>query len=145
MTTDGPVGETAGSHGTARGRDQRESARESSDRRPAPGPVFARLDRPRSDPPVTLAVIADPHVAVAARGTWKVYHRTLDRLRTAEEIRTLLREDVHELVEAEIERRGGLDTAVDRIVARENDPYTIAEEILEPIVAAFDDQQAEGD
>lgn len=83
MTTDGPVGETAGFHGTARGRGQRESARESSDRRPAPGPVFARLDRPRSDPPVTLAVIADPHVAVAARGTWKVYHRTLDRLRTA--------------------------------------------------------------
>ena len=69
----------------------------------------------------------------------------IDRLRTAEEIRTLLREDVHELVEAEIERRGGLDTAVDRIVARENDPYTIAEEILEPIVAAFDDQEAAED
>ncbi|WP_436925769.1 metallophosphoesterase family protein [Halosimplex amylolyticum] len=49
----------------------------------APGPVFARLDRPRSDSPTTLAVVADPHVALTARGTWKVYHRTLDRLRTA--------------------------------------------------------------
>jgi len=49
----------------------------------APGPVFARLDRPISDPSVTLSVIADPHVALAERGTWKVYHRTLDRLRTA--------------------------------------------------------------
>ncbi|WP_415379144.1 metallophosphoesterase family protein [Halosimplex sp. TS25] len=49
----------------------------------APGPVFARLDRPRSHSPTTLAVIADPHVALTARGTWKVYHRTLDRLRTA--------------------------------------------------------------
>ncbi|WP_459192934.1 metallophosphoesterase family protein [Halosimplex sp. J119] len=49
----------------------------------APGPVFARLDRPRSENPTTLAVVADPHVALTARGTWKVYHRTLDRLRTA--------------------------------------------------------------
>ncbi|WP_436907663.1 metallophosphoesterase family protein [Halosimplex marinum] len=55
----------------------------SREREPAPGPVFARLDRPTSDPPATLSVIADPHVAVTARGTWKVYHRTLDRLRTA--------------------------------------------------------------
>ncbi|QLH76120.1 metallophosphoesterase [Halosimplex rubrum] len=54
-----------------------------ADGKAAPGPVFARLDRPRSDPAVTLAVIADPHVAVAERGTWKVYHRTLARLRTA--------------------------------------------------------------
>ncbi|MFC7141254.1 metallophosphoesterase family protein [Halosimplex aquaticum] len=49
----------------------------------APGPVFARLDRPRSDSPTTLAVVADPHVALTARGTWKVYHRTLERLRSA--------------------------------------------------------------
>ncbi|MEF8883866.1 MAG: metallophosphoesterase [Haloarculaceae archaeon] len=49
----------------------------------APGPVLARLDRPRSDPPVTVAVVADPHVAVDAAGTWKVYHRTESRLRAA--------------------------------------------------------------
>ena len=48
----------------------------------APGPVLARLDRPRSDPPVTLAVLADPHVAVEASGTWKVAHRARDRLAT---------------------------------------------------------------
>lgn len=47
------------------------------------GPALARLDRPRSDPPVTVAVLADPHVAVDATGTWKVYHRTRARLRTA--------------------------------------------------------------
>lgn len=49
----------------------------------APGPVLARLNRPRSDPPVTVAVVADPHVAVDASGTWKVAHRTRDRLATA--------------------------------------------------------------
>jgi hypothetical protein len=49
----------------------------------APGPVLARLDRPRSDPPVTVAVIADPHVAVGASGTWKVAHRAHERLATA--------------------------------------------------------------
>jgi hypothetical protein len=32
---------------------------------------------------VTVAVLADPHVAVDATGTWKVYHRTRVRLRTA--------------------------------------------------------------
>lgn len=32
---------------------------------------------------MTLAVLADPHVAADATGTWKVYHRTAERLRTA--------------------------------------------------------------
>lgn len=58
-------------------------AEPTTERKAAPGPVFARLDRPTSDPGVTLSVIADPHVALAERGTWKVYHRTLARVRTA--------------------------------------------------------------
>jgi len=55
-----------------------------------PGPLLARLDRPRTPRPVRLAVVADPHVAVDERGTWKVAHRSrdllaeaLDRARTA--------------------------------------------------------------
>jgi len=69
----------------------------------------------------------------------------IDRLRTAEEIRTLLREDVHELIETEIEARGGLQSAIDRVVARESDPYSVADEILEPIVSAFHDGRADED
>jgi len=69
----------------------------------------------------------------------------IERLRTAEEIRTLLREDVHELVETEIEARGGLRSAIDRVVARESDPYSVADEILEPIVSAFHDQRTDED
>lgn len=48
-----------------------------------PGPIVAELDRPRVLEPVTLAVVADPHLAVTGRGTWKVLHRTDTRLRTA--------------------------------------------------------------
>ena len=69
---------------------------------------------------------------------------TLDRNRTAEEIRTLLREDVHDLVEAEIERQGGLDAFVDQVVARETDPYSAADEILGPLRTAVR-EQADGE
>lgn len=50
------------------------------------GPVVADLDRPRSDDPVTLAIVADPHLAVVHTGTWKVLHRTESRLRRALDI-----------------------------------------------------------
>lgn len=55
------------------------------------------------------------------------------RTRYAEEVRTLLREDAGRLLEGEIERRGGIDDLVDRIVARETDPYTVADEIVTPL------------
>lgn len=45
-------------------------------------PVLARLDRPRTRTSVRLAVVADPHVA-DGHGTWKVRHRTRERLRRA--------------------------------------------------------------
>ena len=57
-----------------------------------------------------------------------------ERTRYAEEVRTLLREDLSELLEEEIERHGGLDRFVERIEARETDPYTVADELLEPLV-----------
>ena len=47
------------------------------------GPVLARTARPRCADPVTLAVVADPHLAVDREGTWKVLHRTGTRFRTA--------------------------------------------------------------
>lgn len=47
------------------------------------GPVFARLSRPVSRTPTRIAVVSDPHVTPTGSGTWKVYHRTETRLRTA--------------------------------------------------------------
>jgi predicted phosphodiesterase len=47
------------------------------------GPVLARFARPRTDNRTRLGVVADVHVPVDAEGTWKVFHRAGDRLRTA--------------------------------------------------------------
>ena len=55
------------------------------------------------------------------------------RTRYAEEIRTLLREDTSRLVSREVEARGGLDAYVDAVMERETDPYTVADEVLEPL------------
>lgn len=41
-----------------------------------PGPLLAECSRPRSDRPVRLCVIADPHVSATGTGTWKMAHRS---------------------------------------------------------------------
>jgi Icc protein len=46
------------------------------------GPLLGRFSEPRGRA-TTLAVIADPHISPTAEGTWKLYHRTEARLRTA--------------------------------------------------------------
>ncbi|AXR81010.1 methylmalonyl Co-A mutase-associated GTPase MeaB [Natrarchaeobaculum sulfurireducens] len=62
-------------------------------------------------------------------------HAAMARQRYAEEIRTLLREDVHAILEDELERVGGIDDLADAVRAGETDPYTIADELLEPVEA----------
>jgi Icc protein len=59
------------------------------------GPVLACFARP-TGPRTTLAVVADPHVAARATGTWKVFHRTEARLQAA--IREANRLDVDGVV-----------------------------------------------
>jgi len=74
--------------------------------------------------------------ALEAHREYLVASGELDRQareRYAAEIRTLLREDVHELLAEEIDNQGGLDAAVDRVVARETDPYTVADEVVTPV------------
>jgi LAO/AO transport system kinase len=56
-----------------------------------------------------------------------------ERTRYAEKIRQLLRSDAAALLEDEIERHGGMDALVDEVQARESDPYTVADRVLEPI------------
>ena len=55
------------------------------------------------------------------------------RERYASEIRTLLREDAAELLETEIDRRGGMTALVEAVTADETDPYTLVDEILAPV------------
>ncbi len=62
------------------------------------------------------------------------------RTRYAEEIRQLLRSDTADLLESEIERRGGLDAYVERVLNRETDPYAVADELLTPLENCLDER-----
>ncbi|SFB75061.1 LAO/AO transport system kinase [Halobiforma haloterrestris] len=66
------------------------------------------------------------------------------RKRYAEEIRTLLREDVHGLLEDELEDAGGIDDLAEAVRTGETDPYTIADELLEPVEMCLEDLEREG-
>ena len=60
---------------------------------------------------------------------------TQARKRYTAEIKTLLREDTAALLEAELDAGGGIEAYVDRVLRRETDPYSVADEIVEPIEA----------
>jgi LAO/AO transport system kinase len=61
------------------------------------------------------------------------------RTRYAEELRNLLREDASELLEAELEARGGIDELVARIDAGETTPYEVADDVVAPVRDALGD------
>ncbi|AGB15713.1 LAO/AO transport system ATPase [Halovivax ruber XH-70] len=63
--------------------------------------------------------------------------------RHAEEIRTLLREDVHEMLETELERHGGVDGLAEAVQRGETDPYTIASDVLDPVEGCLEELDVE--
>jgi LAO/AO transport system kinase len=76
-----------------------------------------------------LAAVDDHREHLVASGELDRRART----RHAEEVRRLLREDVRDLLAEEVAARGGLADDVDRILARETDPYSVADEIVAPV------------
>ncbi|MDQ2049832.1 methylmalonyl Co-A mutase-associated GTPase MeaB [Natronolimnohabitans sp. A-GB9] len=60
-------------------------------------------------------------------------HAEQVRGRYAEEIRTLLREDVHAMLEDELEAAGGVDDLAEAVRQGETDPYSIADDVLDPV------------
>jgi LAO/AO transport system kinase len=58
-------------------------------------------------------------------------------MRYASEIQTLVREDVHALLAEELDRRGGIDAYVERVMERETDPYAVADELVTPVADCF--------
>jgi len=67
--------------------------------------------------------------------------RAVDRI--ADEIRQLVRSDANELLAAEIDRSGGIESLARRVRDRETDPYTVADEIVEPLRECLDSLQNE--
>ncbi|AAV45906.1 LAO/AO transport system kinase [Haloarcula quadrata] len=63
------------------------------------------------------------------------------RERFAAEIRTLLREDANELLVDELDRRGGIEQYVDAVIERHTDPYTVVDEVLEPLRECLDERR----
>ncbi len=68
--------------------------------------------------------------------------RDRERSRAAAEIRTLLRQDTADVVEAELRHRGGIEAVAERVADRETDPYTVADDLLAPVRAALDRDDA---
>ncbi|WP_225333949.1 methylmalonyl Co-A mutase-associated GTPase MeaB [Halomicrobium urmianum] len=99
-------------------------------------------DAPAWDPPI-LETVADRGEgveafvdAVADHLDWLESSGRREeqvRERYAAAVRTLLREDTRDLLAEELAARGGLEEQVDRVVARETDPYSVAEAVLAPL------------
>jgi len=79
------------------------------------------------------------HVAATGRAD------EMERTRYAEEIRTLLRDDAAGLLEREIERRGGIEEYVDAVVARQTDPYEVADDLLGPLRERLEERDRDAD
>ncbi|MFC7098040.1 methylmalonyl Co-A mutase-associated GTPase MeaB [Halobaculum marinum] len=62
------------------------------------------------------------------------------RGRYAEEIRQLIRSDTAALLEDVIDARGGIDALADDVLAKETDPYTVADELVGPVRDCVDEE-----
>ncbi|RQG99719.1 methylmalonyl Co-A mutase-associated GTPase MeaB [Natrarchaeobius oligotrophus] len=67
------------------------------------------------------------------------------RTRHAEEIRTLLREDVNAILESELERAGGIDALAEAVRIGDADPYTVADELLDPVERCLEELETDVD
>jgi LAO/AO transport system kinase len=59
--------------------------------------------------------------------------------RYAEEIRRHVQSDLSDLVERELDARGGIDSFAAAVADRETDPYTVADEVVAPVRDCFED------
>jgi LAO/AO transport system kinase len=104
------------------------------------------------EPPVLEAVAKTGEGVEAFLDTLDEHHGWLEatgkleelaRERYAEEIRALLREDVNRLVGTELRNRGGIESYVDSVLAKETDPYAVADELLEPLADCVEERREE--
>jgi len=84
-----------------------------------------------------LGVLEDHHSYLDRSGEREARLRT----RYAEEIRTLVREDVNELLADEIDHQGGMEMFVQRVLDQETDPYAVADEVVGPVEECVSDRR----
>jgi LAO/AO transport system kinase len=77
--------------------------------------------------------------ATHLRATGELERRARDRY--AAEIRQLLRADAADVLEEELDRRGGIDALAEAVMTRETDPYTVAADVLEPLADCVRDRR----
>ena len=70
-------------------------------------------------------------------------HAVQVRGRYAEEIRTLLREDVNAMLEERLAAAGGVDDLAESVRQGETDPYSIADDVLDPLEDCLDELEIE--
>ncbi|WP_435144772.1 methylmalonyl Co-A mutase-associated GTPase MeaB [Halobaculum sp. P14] len=84
--------------------------------------------------------------ALADHREWLVETDALadkERTRYAAEIRQLLRSDAADLLEDELDARGGVDDLAERVRSRDTDPYSVAADVLEPLRDCVRDRRAD--
>jgi LAO/AO transport system kinase len=134
---DDGVPSTVGHHGAGTGGDPvQEAETGTDDQNWEPQIVETVADRGEGIEEL-LGVLAD-HAAYLDESGERAQNA---RMRYASEIRTLLREDLNELLAEEVDRRGGLDQFVDRVRDRETDPYAVSDELLDPIADCVRDRR----
>jgi len=135
---DGGVPGTVGHHGaTSGGGFERPDEDAEAESDPWTPPIVETIANKSEGVEDVLEALADHRNHIAENGTLEEQAR----MRYAEEIRTLLREDTSALLEDEIERRGGLGQYAEQVRNRETDPYTVSDEILDPIAECIERQR----
>jgi LAO/AO transport system kinase len=134
---DGTVPETVGHHGAgASGGFERADADGGQATETWTPPIVEAVAKNSEGVDGVLTALADHRDHLVESGELE----KKEQMRYAEEIRTLLREDMSVLLEREIDRLGGLDEYVQRVRERETDPYAVSDEILDPIVDCLDER-----
>jgi len=133
----GPGAAIASFHGDADGGGE-EGGSESKESRPEWEPTIVETVANRGEGVDELLSVLDDHRGYLDESGERERQR---RIRYAEEIRTLVREDVNDLLAEEFEHRGGLDAFVQRVLDRETDPYAVADEIVEPVDQCVSEQR----
>jgi LAO/AO transport system kinase len=134
---EGSIPGTVGHHGaTAAGIDTATTGETTAEGDSWTPPILETVAKRGEGVDAVLTAVEDHRTHLRTSGAYE----TQARVQSAEEIRTLLREDLGDLLVEELERRGGLDRFVDRVIARETDPYTVADDVLAPIEQCLEER-----